>query len=128
MHGYAERFDFDKQTLTGWVFDPEAADNRHVRVVALFDGDVLGEASPSGSRADLLKTTNQITTFSLRCSRRITALDVVSGRLIVKALSDGRDAALSLGDEGLASLTKAAVEELNGVSAPSYGLALSATR
>ncbi|CAN7341355.1 hypothetical protein LJR044_001936 [Microbacterium foliorum] len=116
MQGYAERFDFERQIIRGWVFDPEAADNRDVRVVATFDGEIVGETRPSATRGDLQKITTQDAWFSLECSRRFTALDVVSGRFLVKALSDGREAALSLGAEGLATLRKTAVEELNGVS------------
>ncbi len=118
VHGYAERFDFDRQTISGWVFDAETQDNRDVRVVATFDGDTVGETNPSGSRGDLRKITSQDTTFSLQCSRRITALDVVSGRLVVTAHSDGRSHPMSLGNDGLAVLKKAAVEELDGVSSP----------
>lgn len=118
MHGYAERFDFDRQTISGWVFDAETQDNRDVRVVATFDGETVGETNPSGSRGDLLRITNQDTIFSLRCSRGFTALDVVSGRLAVKAHSGGRDAAMSYGLDGLAALKRAAVEQLNGVSTP----------
>ncbi|KIP89767.1 hypothetical protein RU09_12890 [Microbacterium sp. MEJ108Y] len=116
VQGYAERFDFERQIIRGWVFDPEAADNRDVRVVATFDGEIVGETRPSATRGDLQKITTQDAWFSLECSRRFTALDVVSGRFLVKALSDGREAALSLGAEGLATLRKTAVEELNGVS------------
>ena len=116
VQGYAERFDFERQIIRGWVFDPEAADNRDVRVVATFDGEIVGETRPSATRGDLQKITTQDAWFSLECARRFTALDVVSGRFLVKALSDGREAALSLGAEGLATLRKTAVEELNGVS------------
>lgn len=116
VRGYAERFDFDKHTIRGWVYDAEAEDNRDVRVVATFDGEIVGETRPSATRDDLQKITTQDAWFSLECSRRFTALDVVSGRFLVKALSDGREATLSLGADGLATLKKAAVEELNGVS------------
>lgn len=122
MRGYAERFDFGKQTIRGWVYDEEAEDNRDVRVVATFDGEIVGETRPSATRNDLQKITTQDAWFSLECSRAFTALDVVSGRFQVKALSDGREAALSLGADGLATLKKTAVEELNGESSPSTTL------
>lgn len=118
MHGYAERFDFDSQTISGWVFDVDAQDNRDVRVVAAFDGAPVGEASPSGSRKDLLKVTDQDATFSLRCSRGFTALDVVSGRLVVKAQCGDREKALRFTAHDLTVLKKAALKELNADVTP----------
>lgn len=87
MDGYAEHFDFENGTISGWVFDADAADNREVKVSAYLDGDVIGTAGPSGSRADLAKVSNQDLAFSLQCSRPFTALCVESGRLSVKAAS-----------------------------------------
>ncbi len=107
VHGYAERFDFDNQTISGWVFDRDAEDNRDVRVVALFDDDRVGEARPSGNRDDLLKITSQDTTFLLHCSRPFTAADVLSGRLVVKAFCGGREAAMRITANGAAVLNQA---------------------
>lgn len=118
MHGYAERFHFDKQTVSGWVFDAEARDNRDVRVLAIFDGEIIGEAHPSGSRTDLKRITSQDTTFVLHCSRGFTALDLVSGRLTVTARYKDRESALSLGLHGLNALKRAAVDEINGGITP----------
>lgn len=107
VHGYAERFDFDKHIVSGWVFDADADDNRQVRVVALFDADPVGETSPNGSRDDLLKVTSQDAVFSIQCSRPFTAADVLSGRFAVKAQCDGREAALRLTGNGVAVLNRA---------------------
>lgn len=112
VHGYAERFDFDSQTIGGWVFDADAEDNRNVRVVAIFEGEPVGEATPSGSRDDLRKITSQDTTYVLQCSRSFTAVDVLSGRLAVKALSGGREAAMRFTANGVTALNRAAVNLL----------------
>lgn len=112
VHGYAERFDFDNQTVSGWVFDADAENNRDVRVVASFDGDLVGEASPNGSRDDLLKITSQDTTFLLQCSRSFTAVDVLSGRFVVKACCGDREAVMRFTTNGVTALNRAAVNVL----------------
>lgn len=114
VQGYAERFFIDRQTIRGWVFDPEAADNRELRVVARFDGEVIGEAAPLGTRDGLLKITTQDSLFSVRCSRPFTALDLASGRLALTAHSGDREYPMTFTADGLITLKRAALAELSG--------------
>ncbi|MGO4492105.1 hypothetical protein AB4Y86_08435 [Arthrobacter sp. 2YAF22_2] len=112
MNGYAEKFDFDGQNISGWALGA-------LQVTAFLSGVEIGTATPAGTREDLSKVVPGGLIFTLHCTAKFTALDVVSGRLEVKVMNGGTSKTLKLTSNGAKRIRHQAIDGLLA-TAPDY--------
>ncbi|WP_449373266.1 alginate O-acetyltransferase AlgX-related protein [Arthrobacter psychrolactophilus] len=89
MRGYVEQAHFDESVITGWAFDPETAQTDSLIATCKFDGNIIGQAQFSGTRADLRnrvsKSDNLL--FKIHLSQPVNSIDIISQRIVVEIKS-----------------------------------------